>query len=118
MPHSGPFRDTSPSAENFVTTEEVSVVESACRVCGLDEGEDRWTGRDGAQYVICSCCGAEAGVDDVDVAAVRHYRTDWQNEGAAWFSPEDVRPTGGRTVRWSGSLPPGGDSASPRSGCP
>ncbi len=71
--------------------EGVSVVESVCRVCGLDEGEDRWTGRDRAQYVICSCCGAEAGVDDLDVAAVRRYRTDWQNGGAAWFSPEERR---------------------------
>jgi hypothetical protein len=31
------------------------------------------------QYVICSCCGAEAGVDDLDVAAVWRYRTERQN---------------------------------------
>lgn len=80
------------------------MVESACRVCGLDEGEDRWTGRDGAQYVICSCCGAEAGVDDLDVAAVRHYRTDWQNEGAAWFSPEE-RPANWRPDRQMERVP-------------
>lgn len=39
------------------------MVESICRVCGLDEDDERWTGPDGAQYVICSCCGAESGVD-------------------------------------------------------
>ena len=66
-------------------------MESICRVCGLDEGEGRWTGPDGAQYVICSSCGAESGVDDLDLDWVRRYREKWANEGAAWFSP-DERP--------------------------
>lgn len=65
------------------------MVESICRVCGLDEGEDRWTGPDGAQYVICSCCGAESGVDDLSQDRVRRYRAKWMNEGAAWFSPQE-----------------------------
>src|SRR3712207_424378 len=90
-----PNQDTSPSAENLLTAAGASVVESVCRVCGLHEGEDRWTGRDGAQYVSCSSCGAAAGVDDLDVAAVRRYRTDRQNPGAAWFSPEE-RPANWR----------------------
>ena len=64
-----------PTCRHLVRTEGVPVVESVCRVCGLDEGGDRWTGRDRAQYVICSCCGAEAGVDDLDVPTVRRYRT-------------------------------------------
>jgi hypothetical protein len=65
------------------------VAESICKVCGLDEGYDRWRVPDGAQYVICSCCSAESGVDDLDLAWARRYRAKWINEGAAWFSPKE-----------------------------
>jgi hypothetical protein len=67
------------------------VVESICRVCGLDEGEERWTGPDGAQYIICSCCGAESGREDLALDWVRRYRTKWIDTGCVWFSP-DQRP--------------------------
>jgi hypothetical protein len=59
------------------------MVESICRVCGLDEDDERWTVPDGAQYVICSCCGAESGADDFDLDRVRRYRTTWIDAGAS-----------------------------------
>lgn len=63
-----------------------SHVETVCRVCGFDDGDERWTGPDGAQYVICPCCGAESGVDDVLVRWVRRYRLRWIRAGRPWWS--------------------------------
>jgi hypothetical protein len=79
-------------------------MESVCRICGLDEGEPRWTGPDGAQYVICSCCGAESGVDDLGRYRVWRYRTKWINEGTAWFAPEK-RPADWRLDRQMCQVP-------------
>jgi len=39
------------------------VIETVCRVCGWDGEDIRWD--DGLPlYVICDCCGTEAGVED------------------------------------------------------
>lgn len=67
---------------------EGSGVETLCRVCGFDDGDVRWTGPDGAQYVICSCCGAESGVDDVLLTWVRRDRLRWIRSGRPWWSGE------------------------------
>ena len=84
-----PLRDTDVRAENDVGGEEVGMVESICRVCGLSEDDERWAGTDRPQCVICSCCGAESGVDDLDLKSVRAYRTKWIADGSAWFSSEE-----------------------------
>ena len=65
------------------------MVESVCRISGYDEDDERWTGPDGAQYVICPCCGAESGADDIRLDWVREYRWRWIGEGCVWFSPEE-----------------------------
>lgn len=80
------------------------MIESFCRVCGYDEGEDRWTGPDGAQYIICVCCGAESGVDDLDLAWVRRYRAKWIADGSPWFAPEE-RPVDWSLHRQMGQIP-------------
>ena len=80
------------------------MVESICRVCGLDEDDERWTGAVRAQYVICSCCGAESGVDDLDLKSVRDYRSKWIAAGCAWFSPEE-RPADWQFDRQMSGLP-------------
>lgn len=68
------------------------MIESICRVCGYDDvGEERWTGPDGAQYVICPCCGAESGVEDYNLRAVRESRTKWVQAGCPWRD-SDLRP--------------------------
>jgi hypothetical protein len=84
--------------------EEAGMVESICRVCGFDEDDERWTRSDGAQYVICSCCGAESGVDDLNLRWVRDYRSKWIAAGCAWFSPE-VRPANWQLDRQMSGLP-------------
>lgn len=80
------------------------MVESICRVCGLDEEDERWTGPAGAQYVICSCCGAESGVDDLNRRSVRDYRSKWIAAGCAWFSPQE-RPADWQLDRQMRGLP-------------
>jgi hypothetical protein len=66
------LRDTVPAAAMMGLGDRGSeMVENICRVCGLDEGEDRWTGPDGEQYIICPCCGAESGVEDIRLDWVR-----------------------------------------------
>ncbi len=64
-------------------------VETVCRVCGFDEGDERWTGPDGAQYVICPCCGAESGVEDVLLRWVRRHRLRWIRAGHSWWSRQE-----------------------------
>lgn len=61
-----------------------------CRVCGWDLGEPGWVD-DVPLYVVCDCCGAETGVDDVPPDALRAYRQSWLSRGAPWFDP-DARP--------------------------
>jgi hypothetical protein len=80
------------------------MVESVCRVCGLNKDDARWAGTDRAQYVIASCCGAESGVDDLDLKSVRDYRSRWIAAGCAWFSPEE-RPADWQLDRQMSGLP-------------
>lgn len=65
-----------------------------CRVCGFDLGESPW-GPDNSSptYIICWCCGAEAGVDEITREAALFYRKNWIISGAQWFSPK-YRPAG------------------------
>jgi hypothetical protein len=68
------------------------VIESHCRVCGYDDvGEERWTARHVAGYVICPCCGAESGVEDIDLRLVRRHRAARVATNCPWFDP-DLRP--------------------------
>lgn len=68
--------------------------ENRCRVCGWDFEE--LTRPDGfPSYLICSCCGAEVGVDDIDLKTIRKYRQKWIDRGAPWFSMKE------RPVKWS-----------------
>lgn len=79
-----------------------------CRVCGFDVGEPLWI--DGnPTYVICDCCGAEAGVDEVTRKMAVRWRTRWLARGAPWYEPR-TSPVGWnlaaareqlRFARWS-----------------
>jgi hypothetical protein len=60
-----------------------------CRVCGFDHGTPTWHEARYPDYgLICSCCGAQVGLDDISEAGVRHYRMVWLENGANWFSPK------------------------------
>jgi hypothetical protein len=67
---------------------------NCCRVCGFDFGCPLW-GDDGQSptYDICSCCGCEAGYEDVSLDSVRRYRQKWIAAGAQWFAAQE-RPDG------------------------
>jgi hypothetical protein len=64
-----------------------------CRVCGLDLGIPPW-GYDGQtpQFIICDCCGVEAGYEDCSVESCRQYRKEWIAKGSRWFDPK-CKPT-------------------------
>jgi len=64
-----------------------------CRVCGWSLGEPGWAGFDDSpQHIICDCCGAETGVDDITETSALRYRATWLARGAPW---------------WQGTAPPG-----------
>lgn len=57
-----------------------------CRVCGFI-GKDYPWGLDNKspEFFICCCCGAESGLDDVDVNVISWYRNKWIANGKNWF---------------------------------
>jgi hypothetical protein len=61
-----------------------------CRVCGWDLEEPPWSGRE-PRYLICDCCGAESGVDDLGERAARRWLRRWLTQGTPWFD-ETARP--------------------------
>lgn len=69
----------------------------SCPVCGydgLDEppyiDNDVFTG----SFEICSCCGFQYGVDDLDKGMTHEaYRNQWIKEGAPWFSRLTIKPS-------------------------
>ncbi|WP_217223033.1 hypothetical protein [Streptomyces anulatus] len=65
--------------------------ESACRVCGHDDGDLFWEGG-WPTALICVCCGNESDVSDASLMGVRNYRGYWTGNGAAWHSPSFKPP--------------------------
>ena len=62
---------------------------SLCAVCGYDEEDERWSVHGSPNYVICPCCAAESGVDDLSPADARRYRARWFAAGTPWFLPNE-----------------------------
>ncbi|GGZ41423.1 hypothetical protein [Streptomyces poonensis] len=58
--------------------------ETACRVCGVDDGEILWGAHGFPLYVICDCCGTESGIGDDNLTQVRELRGYWVGRGAPW----------------------------------
>ena len=82
----------------------IGVVESRCRVCGLDEDDERFIGGS-PQYVICPCCGSESGVNDLFVEGVGRGRRAWVEGGRQWRDPEE-RPADWDPDAALAALPP------------
>jgi hypothetical protein len=65
----GPRRWTEDEVEklsrqlNAIDSVVIGTREMFCRVCGLDASDDRYFVGE-PQYVICSCCESESGLDD------------------------------------------------------
>ncbi|MEU3898765.1 hypothetical protein [Streptomyces sp. NPDC045251] len=51
--------------------------ETACRICGYDDGEAVFDEYGVPQYVICPCCYNESGIGDDNVSQVRELRGYW-----------------------------------------
>jgi hypothetical protein len=62
--------------------------ETACRICGLDSYDGLWDSTGAPSHLICDCCGGEAGVDDINVRAVRRYRASWLSRATDWSEPK------------------------------
>ena len=71
--------------------------ETLCRVCGYDDGDVRWDEQACPTYVICNCCGAEAGYQDALLNSVKSHRQRWLDTGMTW------RGSGGPPLGWEGS---------------
>ncbi|WP_443061989.1 hypothetical protein [Streptomyces sp. NBC_00490] len=48
--------------------------ETACRICGYDDGDAVFNEYGVPQYVICPCCYNESGIGDDNVSQVRELR--------------------------------------------
>ncbi|MGW9382010.1 hypothetical protein ACWHAO_28990 [Streptomyces albidoflavus] len=81
-----------------------NTVETACRICGLDDGESLH--EDGfPRYVICECCYNESGIGDDTVTQVRQLRGYWVGHGAQWHKPQS-RPADWDLLGQLANIPP------------
>jgi len=65
--------------------------ETICRICGYDDGSIRWEleyGKLYASFIICQCCGAEAGYQDCIISAIRKKRESWLSNDGIWRYPK------------------------------
>ncbi|MFF3887960.1 hypothetical protein [Streptomyces sp. NPDC001914] len=67
--------------------------ETACRICGYDDGTVLYDKYGCALFVICPCCHSEAGVEGCRLSGAREARKLWLASGGKWHSPE-CTPTG------------------------
>src|SRR4051794_26221216 len=68
-----------------------------CPVCGWDRGEPGWVA--GAPiYLICGCCAAESGVDDLSARTADLYRRLWVARGHPFTVAEEAPATWSRAT--------------------
>lgn len=60
------------------------MIEYTCRVCGLITEDIRWDDFGCPTYIICDCCGAESGYQDMHLFAIRNHRLEWSDSGSNW----------------------------------
>ena len=63
--------------------------EFPCRVCGLEQGWDRWRPR---SHTICFCCLTEMGREDDTLGAVLIRRMIWLTNGAKFAAMMEDAP--------------------------
>ena len=58
-----------------------------CIVCGYNGLESpQYESDNSPSFVVCSCCGFQAGFDDDDQGyTIESYRKKWIEQGAQWF---------------------------------
>ncbi len=77
-----------------------------CRVCGLDQGEPPWdeNGND-PSFVICDCCGTEAGYEDCSIESTKRARKVWLDCGGKWWE-EKRKPIDWSLEKQLAQIPP------------
>jgi hypothetical protein len=61
-----------PSHRDLILKEDET--ETACRICGYDDGETVFNEYGVPQYVVCPCCYNESGIGDDNVSQIRELR--------------------------------------------
>ncbi|GGZ30349.1 hypothetical protein [Streptomyces nitrosporeus] len=79
--------------------------ETACRICGHDDGVPVFDAYGVPQYVICPCCYNESGIGDDNVSQVRELRGYWVANGAQWHEPK-LRPADWDLLKQVANIPP------------
>ncbi|MFI7344922.1 hypothetical protein ACIBSR_01440 [Streptomyces sp. NPDC049936] len=79
--------------------------ETACRICGYDDGDQVFDEYGVPQYVICPCCYSESGIGDDNVSQVREVRGYWVATGAPWHDPS-FRPADWDLLEQLANIPP------------
>ncbi|MEV7417223.1 hypothetical protein [Streptomyces sp. NPDC089919] len=87
------------------TEDQEDKTETACRICGYDDGEQVFDAFGVPRYVICPCCYNESGIGDDNVSQVRELRGHWVATGARWHEPE-LRPAGWELLVQLANIPP------------
>ncbi|MFE0926695.1 hypothetical protein ACFW4O_13550 [Streptomyces mutabilis] len=72
------------------TEDEEDKTETACRICGYDDGEPVFNEYGVPQYVICPCCYNESGIGAT---------------GAQWHDPK-LRPANWDLMEQLANIPP------------
>ena len=85
-----------------------STAPTHCRACGFDQAPLLPWGDAGKSpaYLICPCCGAESGLDEVTPADARAYREKWVKKGTPWFRAE-AKPKGWSWKSQQANVPAG-----------
>ncbi|MFF9046940.1 hypothetical protein [Streptomyces parvulus] len=79
--------------------------ETACRICGYDDGDQLFNEYGVPQYVICPCCYGESGIGDDNVSQVRERRGYWVATGAPWHD-QGFRPADWELLEQLANIPP------------
>lgn len=79
--------------------------ETACRICGYDDGDAVFDAYGVPQYVICPCCYNESGIGDDNVPQVRVLRAHWVAGGAQWHDTK-LRPVEWDPAKQLAGIPP------------
>lgn len=57
-----------------------------CRICGFNNYPDKYWENDLPSYIICPCCGCEAGNEDYTIGSAKEHRAIWFEKKELWFN--------------------------------
>ncbi|MFE0421646.1 hypothetical protein [Streptomyces sp. NPDC058953] len=99
-----PATPAGPAVLAAPATPEEDRTETACRICGYDDGDEVFDSGGMPNYVICPCCYNESGIGDDNLGQIRELRGYWVGRGMGWKMPE-FRPEGWDVFRQIANIP-------------